>query len=242
MPIAPARCAITVSVVITRSRFAITAAASAKSRSPLHPSNTRRSSGTPRNSSSASPFCNETNRKPPNSRTSGSSVSSFVERSLSARYSRFPAHASPIRGPPGSSPSSAARSLARSASARRYGIGAGTVSTVVSETAGMLISGQCKSNPGNCSPCATTTPPSAFTSGSTSRTSGACTSSTISAPIAATFGKYRTNCTVSPSPCSAYTSSLRVPAGRFNSSSPFHRGSANLLGRGCTSRKRHRAS
>ena len=63
LPMAPARCAMQVSVVITRSSVATSAAVSARSRSRLEPSQTNTSLGRAANCSAASPFCSEIQRE-----------------------------------------------------------------------------------------------------------------------------------------------------------------------------------
>ena len=83
LPIAPARWAMQVSVVMTRSSVATKAAVSARSRSRLEPPQTKTSPGRQGSCSDASPFCNEI-QVMPGARSKGRSVFKFMDRCRSA--------------------------------------------------------------------------------------------------------------------------------------------------------------
>ncbi len=97
-PMAPARCAMHVSVVMTRSSVANREAVSARSRSMLDPSCTKTSRGKSASCPAASPFCSEI-QVSPGVLNSGSRVSTRSDRNASALYRGLPAHARPTRGP-----------------------------------------------------------------------------------------------------------------------------------------------
>ena len=148
LPIAPARCAMQVSVVITKSSVATSAAVSARSRSPLDPSRTHTSSGMLANCSAASPFCNEI-QFASTARSSGTSVFNRIDRAASALYFGFPAHEMPTRNPGRPSARTEGNCFrfprTNSSSAPKYAPVHGIVSMVVPNTAGKLISGHSKS-------------------------------------------------------------------------------------------------
>ena len=119
-PSAPARCAIEVSQVTTRSTCAMTAAASRKASGPASKSSPSDSTGNESDAASScstpNPFCNEI-RRTPGALASGARRSSGKERAMSASGLGLPCQTTPILNP--SSPMRRAQRRRRSGSAKR---------------------------------------------------------------------------------------------------------------------------